>query len=61
MSDGTGLYKGPLDCARQILQREGLAAFMKGWTASFARLGPHFVMSIPLLELFRKLLGLAPV
>jgi hypothetical protein len=34
---------------------------VRGWTASFARLGPHFVMSMPLLELIRKLMGVDAV
>lgn len=59
MSDAAGVkFRGPLDCAAQILRHEGVGAFMKGWTASFFRLGPHFVMSMPLLELMRRVMGL---
>lgn len=36
---------------------EGVSAFFKGWTANFGRLGPHFVMSMPLLEFARRSLG----
>ncbi len=40
----TGFYKGPWHCVAHTFQAEGLRAFMKGWSASFARLGPHFCM-----------------
>jgi hypothetical protein len=30
---------------------------MKGWVPNYLRLGPHFVISLPLLEALRKLFG----
>jgi hypothetical protein len=51
------LYKGPIDCAIKTLKHEGPQAFFKGWLPNYLRLGPHFIMSIPLFEFFRKLFG----
>lgn len=30
---------------------------MKGWTPNYLRLGPHFILSIPLYEQLRRLFG----
>eukprot|EP01119_Soliformovum_irregulare_P014121 TRINITY_DN3835_c0_g1_i1.p1 TRINITY_DN3835_c0_g1~~TRINITY_DN3835_c0_g1_i1.p1 ORF type:complete len:309 (-),score=43.53 TRINITY_DN3835_c0_g1_i1:68-994(-) len=56
MTDHT-LYKGPLDCFIKIITREGPHALMKGWVPNYARLGPHFILSLPLNEFFRRLFG----
>eukprot|EP00455_Lapot_gusevi_P057486 TRINITY_DN9808_c0_g1_i3.p1 TRINITY_DN9808_c0_g1~~TRINITY_DN9808_c0_g1_i3.p1 ORF type:complete len:283 (+),score=64.12 TRINITY_DN9808_c0_g1_i3:105-953(+) len=56
MSDASVLYSSPLDCLVKTAKNEGLRGFMRGWTANWARLGPHFVISMPLLEMFRRLL-----
>jgi len=46
-------YKGALDCAWRTVRAEGPFALWKGWSAAYLRLGPHFMVSMPLLELFR--------
>ena len=51
-------YKGPLDCLIKTVTREGPQALLKGWLPSYLRLGPHYVISLPLLEQLRKLAGL---
>ncbi len=61
MSDAHGRYRGPWHCMIAMLKSEGPRSFMKGWSASFARLGPHFCISMPLLELIRQLLGIDTV
>jgi solute carrier family 25 protein 34/35 len=44
------VYRGPLDCARQTVAKEGWAALQKGWLAQYGRLGPHTVLTFVLLE-----------
>ena len=48
-------YRGPLDCAAQLLRAEGIGALQKGWLAQFARLGPHTVLTFVFLERVRPL------
>ena len=43
-----------LDCFRQTLRQEGARALFKGWLPSWLRLGPHFMISWPLMEFIRK-------
>ncbi len=57
-SGGRPLYNGTLDCLVQTVRHEGPQALMKGWLPSYLRLGPHFIVSLPLYEQFRRLLGL---
>lgn len=55
-------YRGALDCAWRTVRVEGPFALWKGWVPSYLRLGPHFMVSFPLLELFRtKVFGLPPL
>ena len=35
------------------VRNEGVLALWKGWVPSYMRLGPHFLVSFPLLELLR--------
>jgi len=51
------LYSSPLDCFIKTLRKEGPFSFMKGWWPNYFRLGPHFIVSIPLAEFIRKQLG----
>jgi len=51
------LYRNPLDCVLKTLRNEGPGAFLKGWTANYLRLGPHFIVSLPLAEWIRVKLG----
>lgn len=50
-------YKGPLDCTLQLLRSEGPRAFFRGWLPNYLRLGPHFIISLPLYEQIRAFLG----
>lgn len=55
-------YQGALDCAWRTVRVEGPFALWKGWVPSYLRLGPHFMVSLPLLEVFRtKVFGLPPL
>lgn len=46
-------YNGTLDCIVKTVRAEGPFAMWKGWTPSYLRLGPHFMVSLPLLEFLR--------
>jgi hypothetical protein len=48
-----GMYRSALDCTWKTVKAEGPLALWKGWVPSYLRLGPHFMMSLPLLELIR--------
>ena len=52
------LYKNPIDCVIKTIRYDGPFALFRGWTPSYARLGPHFIIAFPLLEQMRKLFGL---
>lgn len=58
MNDVDGAIGGSGKHFRHLLKHEGPMAFMKGWTASYCRIGPHTVLSFILIEKFRQLLGL---
>lgn len=52
-------YSNAIDCAWRTVRAEGPFALWKGWVPSYLRLGPHFMVSLPLLELLRtKVFGL---
>jgi solute carrier family 25 uncoupling protein 8/9 len=55
---GGAKYNGALACAQHVLKTEGPLGFMKGWTASYARLGPHTVIMFMTAERLRKYAGL---
>jgi len=55
---GGSKYKGALSCAADVLKKEGMLGFMKGWSASYARLGPHTVIMFTTAESLRKYAGL---
>jgi len=55
-------YNGAIDCAWRTVRAEGPFALWKGWAPSYMRLGPHFMVSLPLLELLRtQVFGLPPL
>jgi|EP00927_Polykrikos_kofoidii_P071127 hypothetical protein len=59
---GEALYSGALDCVMKTVRVEGPFGLWKGWSAAYLRLGPHFMISLPLLELLRtRLFGLPPM
>jgi len=57
MTDSDKMYRGPFDCFVKTVRHEGPLALMKGWVPNYCRLGPHFLVSIPLMELIRKSMG----
>jgi len=50
---------GSFGHARLLYRHEGLGAFMKGWCASYCRIGPHTIISFVIIEKVRQLIGLA--
>lgn len=55
---GGSKYTGALQCAQDVMRKDGLFGFMKGWSASYARLGPHTVIMFLCAERLRKYAGL---
>lgn len=56
---GGSEYAGPLDCVAQVYRTQGLAGFMRGWTANYARLGPQTMITFVAAEQLRSLAGLS--
>lgn len=44
-------------CVTKIFCEEGLRGFMRGWTANYARLGPHTLLTVVTYENLRTTLG----
>jgi len=57
----TGRGSSLVGVARNILQREGPAGFLKGWTAAYARTGPQTLIIFTVSELVRPLFGLTVI
>lgn len=47
------LFTHGLDCLGRTFSAEGMRGLYKGWLASYMRIGPHFIISWPLLEFVR--------
>ena len=45
-------------CIAKTWRAEGLRGFFRGWTPSYLRLGPHFIIAFPLYEQVRNAMGL---
>ncbi|KAJ3288195.1 hypothetical protein HDU79_005024 [Rhizoclosmatium sp. JEL0117] len=43
---GTSMYKGTLDCAVQVIQKEGPLAFYKGFPTYYIRIAPHAMITL---------------
>jgi len=56
MADTTR-YRSPLDCLVKSFRAEGPSCLFKGWLPNWLRLGPHFLVSLPLTEKIRRMLG----
>ena len=57
-ASGRGLlYDGALDAFRKIGSIEGVAAFYKGATAHFLRVGPHTMLTFVFIGLIRRAVG----
>lgn len=48
---------GAVRCVREILSKEGMGGLMRGWTANYARLGPHTLITVVTYERLRTAFG----
>ncbi|KAI0373511.1 mitochondrial carrier [Pilatotrama ljubarskyi] len=58
MNDKTHEFKGALDCVRQIMVKEGLFGFYKGFGMCWARLGTHTILTFLIFERVRYWFGI---
>jgi len=59
MADDGGKYpRGFIDALKILLQQEGPLALFRGWWPTYCRLGPHAILTFPLVEQVRMVLGL---
>ncbi|KAI9059143.1 mitochondrial carrier [Trametes sanguinea] len=58
MNDKKHEYKGTFDCVRQIMVKEGLFGFYKGFGMCWARLGTHTILTFLIFERIRYLFGI---
>mmetsp|Transcript_2248 Transcript_2248/g.6423 ORF Transcript_2248/g.6423 Transcript_2248/m.6423 type:complete len:287 (-) Transcript_2248:269-1129(-) len=56
--DGRRYPRGFVDALSSLLQKEGPLALFRGWMPAYCRLSPHAILTFPLLEQMRRLLGL---
>lgn len=49
---------GPIQTARDVYQRAGMKGFLRGWSASYMRLGPQTLVMFMAAEKMRKLTGM---
>lgn len=47
----------PVEIARRVMQTEGARGFLRGWSANYARLGPHTLLTVLVYENLRRGLG----
>ena len=59
MNDPRGTVGGPCAHLLHVMRTDGIAGFMRGWTASYLRIGPHTVISLVLIEKIRQGIGMA--
>lgn len=52
------VYRGTIDCFRQIIRNEGFSALFKGWTSNYARQGPQTMIILTVTEALRALFGM---
>lgn len=55
---GGNHYTGPIQCAKDIVRREGAKGLLRGWTAQYVRLGPQTSVIFIVMEQLRQLSGL---
>lgn len=46
-----------MECVRRIIGQEGMSGLMRGWSANYARLGPHTLITVVTYENLRTALG----
>ena len=51
-------FESTAHCARHILETEGPRGFMRGFMPQFVRFIPVFLISMPLHEQIRRVMGL---
>lgn len=56
-----GSYKGVLDCFVKTIKNDGVLTLWKGFTPNYIRIGTHCLITLPLVETVRKLLGLTTI
>ena len=59
MNDPHGAVGGPHAHFLHVLRTDGAMGFMRGWTASYLRIGPHTVLSLVFIEKVRQAIGMA--
>mmetsp|Transcript_21584 Transcript_21584/g.43243 ORF Transcript_21584/g.43243 Transcript_21584/m.43243 type:complete len:291 (-) Transcript_21584:8-880(-) len=59
MNDPNATIGGPSKHLMHIWKMNGVSGFMKGWTASYLRIGPHTVISLVLIEKVRQIIGMS--
>ena len=58
MNDPNVIVGGASDHFKDILKTDGPMGFMRGWTASYLRIGPHTVISLVMIEKVRQMIGI---
>lgn len=58
MNDPHGVVGGASAHFKHILRTDGACGFLKGWMASYLRIGPHTVISLVLIEKVRQMMGM---
>lgn len=53
---GVKLYNGPLDCAKQIIQKEGFRGLYRGWPPNVVLVMPEKAIKLTANDYFRNLL-----
>lgn len=59
MNDPRRTVGGPTAHFLHVMRTDGISGFMRGWTASYLRIGPHTVISLVLIEKIRQGIGMA--
>lgn len=54
---GKAEFSGLVDCVVKIAKKEGIKGFYRATFATWLRLGPFILMSLPMYEAFRKAFG----
>ncbi|EFC48775.1 predicted protein, partial [Naegleria gruberi] len=54
-------YTGLIDCTVKTLKNNGVRAFASGFVPNYIRIGSHCLLTLPLYEELRKLMGLSTV
>ena len=57
-TDLHGAVGGPYAHSLHVMRTDGAMGFMRGWTASYLRIGPHTVLSLVLIEKVRQAIGM---